>query len=203
MIVADCANTGRQHEYHAVHFYEDSHSLAEAVAPFLCEGLRGGQEVWVASTRAHVSALVTTIERLGLDTSELKAAGKLRVFDARTMLSSFMVAGRLDEQRFKSQIGDKVDRLCAGRGSSPVRMYGEMVDLLYQDGNIGGAIRLEKLWSPYIKAYDIPMLCGYAVNHFHRQSRDSSGFADVCRLHSHVHGAIPERPLIASFIARR
>src|SRR6185295_10973406 len=109
----------------------------------------------------------------------------LRVFDARKMLSSFMAGGMPDTLLFRSNVGDLIERMCFGRLPCPIRAYGEMVDLLWQEGNPDGAIRLEILWNQLASTYDFSLLCGYAVGHFYKETRDPR-FQEVCDQHSLV-----------------
>jgi len=67
----------------------------------------------------------------------------------------------------------------------PTRVSGEMVDILWQDGNPDGAIRLEILWNQLASAYDFELLCGYAMGHFYKETRDPRHDA-VCGHHSRV-----------------
>lgn len=76
-------------------------------------------------------------------------------------------------------------RKTVGRTPCPIRVYGEMVDVLWREGNSDGAIRLEILWNQLASAYDFALLCGYAVGHFYKETRDSR-YDDVCDQHTHV-----------------
>ena len=51
-----------------------------------------------------------------------------------------MVGSNPDPTMFKMTIGNVIEKLCDGRKPCPIRAYGEMVDLLWQDGNADGAI---------------------------------------------------------------
>jgi hypothetical protein len=101
------------------------------------------------------------------------------------MLAAFMVGDTPDPLLFKSNVGDAIERLCLDRKPCPVRAYGEMVDLLWQDGNAEGAIRLEILWNQLASAYEFSLLCGYAVGHFYKETTESR-FLEVCDQHTHV-----------------
>jgi hypothetical protein len=170
--------------YHAVQFYKDEDALAATAARFLAEGIALGQPALVIATSSHSARIIAGLKRSDLDTDELRRTGELRLFDARKMLSSFMVGGMPDPLLFKSNVGDVIERLCEGRNPCPIRAYGEMVDVLWKDGNADGAIRLEILWNQLASTYDFSLLCGYAVGHFYKET--GSRFQDVCDQHSHV-----------------
>jgi hypothetical protein len=70
-----------------------------------------------------------------------------------------------------------------------VRAYGEMVDLLWQDGLRDEAIRLEEFWHQLGKLQTFSLLCAYQIDNL------DSGVYDraldcVCRSHTHL---IPAR----------
>jgi MEDS: MEthanogen/methylotroph, DcmR Sensory domain len=178
-----------QKHYHAIQFYPDGESLARTVADFLIRGLRIGEPAIVIATPAHTSMVCRELTEHGFDAEELRRTGELHTFDARKMLAAFMVDGMPDPLLFRSNAGDIIERLCAGRKPCPVRAYGEMVDVLWQEGNSKGAIRLEILWNQLASTYDFKLLCGYAVGHFYKEAR-SPAYDEVCEQHSHVIGAL-------------
>ena len=171
--------------YHAVQFYKDEASLATTVARFLAEGIQLGEPGVLIATAAHTSVILREMAAIGVNHLELRRTGELRLFDARKMLSAFMVNGLPDPLLFRSNVGDVIERLCERRNPCPIRAYGEMVDLLWQEGNTDGAIRLEILWNQLASTYDFALLCGYAVGHFYKETRNSR-MQEVCDQHSHV-----------------
>lgn len=171
--------------YHAVQFYKDEASLAGTVANFLAEGISTGQPGLVIATAAHADSIIREVAQLGLDVETLRTTGELQFFDARKTLSSFMIGALPDPVRFRLRIGEVIEQLCGRRKPCPVRAYGEMVDLLWQDGNADGAIKLEILWNQLATTYEFSLLCGYAVGHFYKETRDPR-YQDVCDQHSHV-----------------
>ena len=174
--------------YHAVQFYKDELSLAGTVANFLAEGVGDGQPGLVIATPAHAESITRELAQSGLDVETLRTTGELQFFDARKTLASFMTGPWPDPVLFRSRIGEVIEHLCGRRKPCPIRAYGEMVDLLWQDGNADAAIKLEILWNQLARSYEFSLLCGYAVGHFYKETRDPR-YRDVCGQHSHViHG---------------
>jgi hypothetical protein len=171
--------------YHAVQFYKDETSLAATVAQFLADGLGIGQPGIVIATPSHTETIVRELVARGLDIAALRTTQELQFLDAQKMLASFMFRGVPDPVLFRSTVGDTIEKLCAGRQPCPIRAYGEMVDLLWQEGNADGAIKVEILWNQLAATYDFALLCGYAVGHFYKETRDPR-FHDVVHQHSHV-----------------
>ena len=45
-----------------------------------------------------------------------------------------------------------------------VRCFGEMVGLLWDQGNIEGALELESMWNDLAEHHDFALFCGYAMS---------------------------------------
>src|SRR6185436_12284369 len=104
--------------------------------------------------------------------------------DARKTLSAFMTGPVPDPERFRAAIAPVLQGAAAG-GGTRVRAYGEMVDLLWKDGNPEGAIRLEELWNQLARAHDFGLFCAYAMGNFVKAA-DGDAFARICASHTHV-----------------
>jgi hypothetical protein len=168
--------------YHAVRFYDNKTSLCRTVADFLGEGFAVGQPALVIATPAHREGLLAELRSRDIDVEGIEAAGDLLLLDAREVLSLFMVEGMPDAARFNTHVRAAIERLCRGRLNCIVRAYGEMVDVLWQDGLTNAAIRLEMFWNQLAMTHDFSLLCGYAMGSFYKDA----GLRDVCDQHSHV-----------------
>jgi signal transduction histidine kinase/CheY-like chemotaxis protein len=168
---------------HAVQFYESEAFLRDTVAGFIGNGLVAGEPVIVIASEEHRNAFVDALEERGLDTVEAEASGDLVMLDAREALSSFMAGSTPDAERFQAIIGGLIGR--TARGRQQCRAYGEMVDVLWRDGNPAGAISLEELWNDLAKHYTFNLLCAYPMSNFYSESH-AAEFEHICRTHSHV-----------------
>jgi hypothetical protein len=89
----------------------------------------------------------------------------------------------VDGRAFDRVIGSLIRRAAAtGR---PVRAYGELVALLWDDGLVNEAVQLEALWNELGDEYPFSLFCGYRAE---SATRDIDAFAEVCRLHQAVIG---------------
>ena len=70
-----------------------------------------------------------------------------------------MVAGKPDPVLFEATIGSIVER--AARGGRTVRVFGEMVAVLWDAGNVTGALALETLWNDMASNRQFFLLCAY------------------------------------------
>jgi PAS domain S-box-containing protein len=178
--VRESAMTGHNH---AVQFYESDDFLRDTVADFVGNGLVAGEPVIVIATEQHRRAFADALAGRGLDVAEAEASGDLVLLDARETLATFMSGTMPDAQRFRESVGGVIGR--TARGRQQCRAYGEMVDLLWRDGNPDGAIRLEELWNDLAEYYAFNLLCAYPMGNFYSESH-AEQFDEVCRTHSHV-----------------
>jgi signal transduction histidine kinase len=171
---------------HRVQFYESEDFLAIAVADFLAPGLSDGHPLVVIATEPHRRIFTGQLKRKGLDVDRASEIGYLTLLDARHTLDAFMAGSSPDPERFRTVIGT-VLKSAHDRGGAGVvlRLYGEMVDLLWRDGNTEGALQLEELWNDLAHTYEFSLLCAYAMGNFYR-SADSDGFKEICRHHTRV-----------------
>jgi signal transduction histidine kinase len=171
---------------HRVQFYDSEDFLALTVANFLEEGIRGGQPLVVIATEPHRRSFASQLKSKGHDVDRVSGSGQLMLLDARDTLEKFMVDQLPEAGRFKTVIGTALQSARElGGGNAVLRLYGEMVDLLWRDGNTEGALQLEQLWNDLSHTYEFSLLCAYAMGNFYR-STDAEHFHAVCHHHTHV-----------------
>jgi hypothetical protein len=169
---------------HDVQFYETEDFLAASVARFLAEGIRAGQPLVVIATESHRLAFIERLKTMQIDASDTSRVD-VAWLDARETLAAFMERGMPDPEMFEATVGNVLKRVVAQRSYIVVRAYGEMVDLLWKDGNIDGALALEELWNGLAARYSFNLLCAYSMNSFFKHSH-AKGFSAVCGHHQRV-----------------
>ncbi|MFL5529839.1 MAG: MEDS domain-containing protein [Gemmatimonadaceae bacterium] len=168
---------------HDVQFYRTENYLGRAVVEFLGAGIRVGQPIIVIATAEHRRTFGERLEEIGLDPDKL-FSGRLAVWlDARETLASFMEGALPNRDLFLATVGSVFERLLEKRYYLVVRAYGEMVDLLWKDGNIEGAIAVEQLWNELAIHYRYSLLCGYSLDNFLHEAGESK-LRRVCGHHS-------------------
>lgn len=172
---------------HAVNFYDDDADVVADVARYVAEGLLADERVIVIATPEHRSAIDHSLALEWADVDQARKAGHYVVLDAARTLATFMVDGVPDPERFARTIGDVIDSAAAD--GHPVRAFGEMVALLWADGNVAGAIQLEELWNGLAQIRDFELLCAYSMDVLDDHD-DLRPVNLVCALHSDV---IPPR----------
>ena len=166
--------------FHAVCFYEDGPSLARTVARFIGEGLAASQGAVIVATPSHAASIRDQLTAQGVDSRGRIEQGELLIFDAGEVLNRLMVDDRPDAERFEDTINAIVDK-AAGTKKRLVRIYGEMVDVLWSNGRQDAALSLEILWHQLIAGRKCSLLCGYSS-----RVCQGEGFNAICDRHSHV-----------------
>ena len=168
---------------HVVHFYGADDELADSVGRYLADGIRSGEGVVVVATAPHRLAFEARLARDGLDANRERRAGRLLTVDASGLLGGFLACGRLDHDRFEEAASALIGRAAAG--GRPVRVYAEMVALLWDAGDVTLAIELEELWNNLGARLPFALLCGYPASVLAGQGA-TVPVRDVCELHSAV-----------------
>ncbi|MDB4882702.1 MAG: sensor protein [Gemmatimonadetes bacterium] len=173
---------------HSVQFYENDGFLAETVVDFFATGLVNGQRCVAIATPEHRAAFAAGLHAKGFDVERACTNGQLILLDANELLSAFMVGSLPDASRFRLAIGGVLGdaRFVDGMPSNGSMLaFGEMVDVLWRQNNLEGAIRLEELWNELATVYSFSLLCAYSLNSFGQDSHDAPLRA-ICNQHSHV-----------------
>jgi hypothetical protein len=168
--------------YHAVRFYEGEKSLAQMTAKFLVEGLADHHPAIVVATSSMRAALINELTAHSFDVVELQRSGELLLLDAKDALATFMIDGKPHALKFNDTMCEVIDRACHGRSNCNVRIFGQMVDVLWREGQHEAAIQLEMLWNQLARNQAFSLLCGYAMGNFYKDS----SIEEICSEHSHV-----------------
>lgn len=174
---------------HSVYFYEDDTFLIDNVVQFARNGLKQRETVIIVATDHHrrdLKAKLMEEEIIGLWAREV---GNYVTLDASATLALFMRNGWPDEHLFLKVMGQIIQ---SAAGATPVRIYGEMVAVLWAEGNVLAAIHLERLWNTLATQRDFSLLCGYPSSAFQAPDMDFA-FQDVCACHTEVEGSVPHR----------
>jgi hypothetical protein len=159
-----------------VHVYDDVADLISSLERHLLAGWSSGGGGIVVARPEHRSLLR---ERLAVrKVEESLGGGRLVELDAHDTLQLFMRNGSPDRHLFNETIGSLVREVAA---EGPLHAFGEMVDVLWAQGNAAGALSLEGLWSELQGDVEFSLLCGYA-----EANVGANGHAAVSRVHDHI-----------------
>ncbi|HLX19833.1 MAG TPA: MEDS domain-containing protein [Gaiellaceae bacterium] len=158
---------------HAVQIYDEVDDLVRSVARFLASG-------------GPAIAIVTPDHRARIEA----ALGDNDVVwsDAEDTLAAFMEGGMPSASRFADVVGGLLDEVEARYPGETVRAFGEMVDVLWQQGNEEGALWLEDLWNELAETRRFSLLCGYRFDIFDPDVQQHA-LPRVFAAHTHVRPA--------------
>jgi hypothetical protein len=174
---------------HVVQFYGADEELAVTVGGYLARGLRSGDGILVVATAPHRRAFAAALARAGIDPAGERDAGRLLMEDAAELLDRFLVGDVLDHERFQSVASGLILRAAAG--GRPVRIYAEMVAVLWDAGQVGLAVELEELWNGLGALLPFSLLCAYP-SRLMTGGETADAVREVCVLHSAVSAAEPD-----------
>ena len=169
---------------HVVQLYCDESVLVRTVGRYLYEGFHRGDSALVIATEDHSSAFRADLEVRGVDVARLMGDNQFLVLGAERTLSSFMVQGRPDWERFETTIANAAAAVHIRPGHK-IRAYGEMVGLLWTDGQYSAAISLENHWNRMLDRLQAALFCAYPIDVFGREFQKSSIHAILCD-HNHL-----------------
>jgi len=168
---------------HVVQFYESDSFLLESLSDFIGTGLAAGDACVVVATPAHRAELGERLQSAGLDVTAAYASGQYVALDAAETLETFMAAGSPDSERFSAVIGAIVGQALERR--QRVRIFGEMVALLWMDKQYDAALNLEALWNELHTAHAFVLFCAYPMHGFGGQAL-ARPLSDICAAHARV-----------------
>jgi hypothetical protein len=160
-VVADAAPSD-----HIVQLYQDQDFLNRAVCRFAAAALANGEGMILVPTVAHWSAFRPRLEAEGVDIDAAQERGQLTVVDADEFLPRFMREAMPDSPVFLGLAADVIGQARDAGRYPRVRWWGEMVDVLWERGNVAASMQLEDLFDQLAKRHDIAIFCSFLMDNF-------------------------------------
>jgi hypothetical protein len=170
---------------HCVQIYDDDAAFLDALEGYVLSALRLNEAVIIIATDAHMRLLARRLQLAGVDLPAAMARDQFVGVDAHEALAMFMRDGWPDDLLFLSLVRTLLKRARAGHRK--VRAFGEMVALLWANGEREATIRLEHLWALLCKSDEFDLFCAYPRAGFTQDAEQS--MIDVCLAHSIVFNA--------------
>jgi MEDS: MEthanogen/methylotroph, DcmR Sensory domain len=145
---------------HTVVFYHDN-ELASVVGGYLLHAIRHGGVAIILATPEHRIWVNAWLMHAGVDLATATTNGSYVVLDARQTMDGFVIGEWPDPASFWSTLSPVL--AAAARRRRPVRVFGEMVALLWEAGHTDAAIELEALWNEMARQHTFALLCGYPL----------------------------------------
>ncbi len=176
---------------HTIQFYYDDRFLIASLSDFVRRALGAGRSVLVVATREHRFETAERLRQSGINLTLAIEHGRYLALDACEMLDRFMVNGSPDPQRFQQGFAKIISTYAqyaapqAIELHSEISIFGEMVAVLLERGEVRAALLLEKLWNEFSCQFAFDLLCGYRISNFDRTDRREL-FHRICAEHNHV-----------------
>jgi hypothetical protein len=170
---------------HVVHFYDRDEELAETAGDYLAGAIAEGGAAVVVATPGRCAGFEARLAAGGVDLGAARRDGTLVCLDATRVVSRLTRGGRVDREAFHALFQPAI--LVAGEASGPVRIYGEVVALLWAADQVNAALELEGLWNELGQQIPFSLFCGYP-RALVESSQHQGAVAEICRLHSAVLG---------------
>ena len=151
---------------HIVQLYQDQEFLNRAVCRFAAAAITHGEGVILVPTVAHWDAFRPRLESEGVDVKAAEKRGQLTVVDADNLLPTFMRGGMPDSPVFLGLAQNVVSK-ARGDGRYPkVRWWGEMVNILWERGDVAASMALEDQFDQLAHEQDIAIFCSFLMDNF-------------------------------------
>jgi DNA-binding NarL/FixJ family response regulator len=179
------------HYRHLVHFYSDDSDFLETSTRFIADALKAGKTVIVALTPAHHEGLVQGLNGEGIDVDRAILQGTYAAFEAYEMISKIVSNGGAGSHLILEMFCGFVESAAKTTGTKrpDVAILGECASLLHAQGNLNGAISLEKIGVELASMginKNLDILCPYAMSAF-RGGETDPAFSSICAEHTAVH----------------
>jgi PAS domain S-box-containing protein len=168
---------------HLVQFYETDSALMATLGDFVAQGLAAGDVCIVVATPTHRNALDRHLQDQGIDLNAASMQNRYLSLDAQATLSQFMIDGVPDPVLFTNAMRGVLSQVATSH--FPVRIFGEMVAILWAQGNHAAATQLEDLWNELHTVAPFTLLCAYPKSNFAGGIYEGL-YAHICKQHTHV-----------------
>ena len=169
---------------HVLQLYDNPEIFIDMLAGFVGSGINAGDTIIIIATDEHVKELEQKLKNHVMHLESLVSGNRLIVLNAEQCLKEFMVNGMPDENKFNSFVTEALKR---ARGNNPdqrIRAFGEMVAILWENGQKEATIRLEELWNKFLAKENICLFCAYPRKSFERSEADS--IPHICHTHTKI-----------------
>jgi hypothetical protein len=160
-VVADAAPCD-----HIVQLYQDHDFLNRAVCRFAGAALANGEGIILVPTLTHWNAIRPRLEAEGVDVKAARERGQLTVVDADELLPRFMRDAMPDSPVFLGLAAEVIGQARAGGRYQKVRWWGEMVNVLWERGDVAASMQLEDLFDQLGHQQDVALFCSFLMDNF-------------------------------------
>lgn len=167
---------------HDVTFYADRDTLARGIVAYTLDGLDSDESVVLIVAQPTLDVILAAVAATGVALNEAQATGRLVWFDAHDTFTSLDGPGGVDWAVAETLVTQLLaDAAVHGR---PVRLFGEMVSLLWDQNRVDEAMHLEQMWHRLVPEHHADVLCAYPSAT--TAIAPTAPVNVMCALHDHV-----------------
>lgn len=133
-----------------VQFYDEKDSLANTLHDFVGTGLQAGHTCIFIATKEHIAALENRLADV-INHPATDSIGRYIALDVHDTIDRTSIKGEPDWKRFMDVIGSLLGETV--KQGHLVRVYGEMVHILSQQGKPEAARQVERYWNDIATIY--------------------------------------------------
>lgn len=160
-----CLASELNHQTHLAQFFGlDRESLVVNVGRYLGEGLQRGDALILITTPEHREAFARQLAKGGADGPLAVPEDRVVFLDSASTKAKILANGELDLDSAWTVVDQAVAVARAHASSDGVRVYGDLVGSLWQNGEYAAAISLEEFWNDVIASTGLEAFCGYPID---------------------------------------
>src|SRR3954469_13076781 len=165
---------------HSVHFYDHDEALVSRLHNIIVSSLESGSSVLIVATPEHRRQLAALLN---------ETKDRLWMLDAKETLDKFMVHGHPSDRLFTNVVVKLINeaKQAAKNEHRGLTVFGEMVAILWSEGNKIGALELERMWNEALQDRSFHLHCAYPRTILN-DSASNAAIKAICDEHSPVFG---------------
>jgi hypothetical protein len=154
---------------HIVQLYQDQDFLNRAVCRFAAGAIANGEGIVLVPTAAHWEAFRPRLQAEGVDVKAAQDRGQLTVVDADELLPRFMRDAMPDAPVFLGLASEVIGNARDAGRYPKVRWWGEMVNILWEQGNVAASMSLEDQFDRLAHQHEIAIFCSFVMDNFNSE----------------------------------
>jgi hypothetical protein len=167
---------------HVLQIYDNNEIFINTLAGFVGDGINAGDCTIVLATREHLQSLDTALSAHGINVGSLISEDQYIPIVAEDALALFMINDWPDPALFLKMVTGLFNR--ASKNNRNVRAFGELVAVLWAQGNNGATVQLEHLWNQFCAQNQMTLFCAYPKSGFTEDAEES--IKSICATHSKI-----------------
>jgi hypothetical protein len=169
---------------HLLQVYENRRVFIDSLEGFAGTGILSGESIVIVARDSTIHELESRLRMHDFDLDHMMKIGQYIPVNAENALASFMRNGMPDEKRFNLFCNEVLSR--AKNHSTHIRIFGEMVVILLEQGQTEATMRLENLWNKVCSREKLCLFCAYPESQMHTHKHGC--FDHICSSHTKMIG---------------